>query len=422
MEEKEVVAKIENPSFGRDFVGCVISSDDNSIINKKIFIPYVLPGELVKARIIEDKKNFLKGELVSILEESKFRITPECPLFYKCGGCHYQHVNYDYQLKLKLKVVQDYLKIQSKIEFNDIKILGLGEIPQFNYRKRAVFHISEKGEIGFFAGSSRDVIDINSCNIISHKLNECLNKIKDKVSKFGKYFYSLVLDSEDEMVFVILKIRDDRIFAKLKKNEFKDFKDFDEYKLIIEFKDNPVFKNFSQDEFAGHFSQVNIKANKFLIDFVLENVNQNDITELYAGAGNFSFPLARKGKSVVAVELDERLVNIGKSFVIKEKLKGQIDFIQSSCENFVKKNKLSSCVILDPPRSGAKEVIKRILPADTQEIIYISCSLPSFQRDLKELLLKGYKLEKLAILDMFPQTYHIEVVALIKLEKAHNLN
>lgn len=413
-----VVAKIENITYGRDFIGVVVDASDPSIINKKIFVPYVIPSELVKVDVIKESKNFLNGKIIEFLESSPYRIEPKCPLFYKCGGCHFGHIEYKEELRLKSKLVKDFLQVQAKISLeNDIIVLGNDKLSPYNYRKRAVIHILENGSMGFFKNETHDVVEFEECLILSDKLNECFKTLKSRIKNLGKYFDKLTIDDEKEALFVVLSIRNESLITKLKENKFFNIFEGLPYKFIFNYRGQEIYKNFDFEESAGHFSQVNVEANKFLINFVENSVKSfkeiNTITELYAGAGNFTFLLSDFSSSVTAVELDEKLVKKGKSLSKGLNKAKQVHFVQSSCEKFVKKNKLGDLVLLDPPRSGAKEIVKFINTNDTKYIIYISCNLSSLQRDLKELVNKGYKILEVAVLDMFPRTYHVETVAIL---------
>ena len=339
-------------------------------------------------------------------------------LFTHCGGCHYQHIAYDYQLKLKKKLIKEFISHNLKININEI-----GEIPYkdqdgFNYRKRAVFHIDEDKNIGFFKGETREVVDIESCNILSFSVLESFKKVKEVLKNFKNLFYLLVIDDDNEAEgnepTIVLHLKEEKEFLNIaKENNFLILRELPFKRLIVKYKEKEIYKNFIEELASGHFSQVNKNANNALIDFVVKNVTQNNILELYAGSGNFSFPLAKLSKNILAVELDSKLVDLGKERAKKLNLENKVRFVQSSCEKFVKKNKFSECIILDPPRSGAKEVVKYFNTKDTKEIIYISCNLASLQRDLKILEDKGFTIKDIRMLDMFPQTYHVETVCLM---------
>ena len=301
-------------------------------------------------------------------------------------------------------------------------MLGEGKLSPFDYRKRALIHILENGKMGFFRNETHDVVSFDECQILSKKLNESFKELKPEISKYGKYFYSLVLDDDVENIFAILNIREEYQVKELREKNFFDIYKKFPYKFIFEYRGKEIFKNFEFEESAGHFSQVNIEANKYLVNFVKDESFKrgpfNSVTELYAGSGNFTFMLSSISKKITAVELDGKLVKRGENISKEKNLGDKILFIQSSCEKFVKKNKLGNLVLLDPPRGGAKEVVKYINPKDTSIVIYISCALPTFERDLKELFSKGYKISSFSILDMFPNTYHVETVVLLGREKS----
>jgi len=162
---------------------------------------------------------------------------------------------------------------------------------------------------------------------------------------------------------------------------------------------------------VGHFAQVNPQGNELLKQLVLDLAIGKEICELYAGAGNLSLMLAQAGRRVEAVETDEQLVKFGEKQARALKLERHLTFFNLSAERFVKEHSLLPTVILDPPRGGAKEVVKYFRPGKVKNIVYVSCNLPTLCRDLKTLVEAGYSLERVLVLDMFPQTGHVEIIA-----------
>ena len=166
---------------------------------------------------------------------------------------------------------------------------------------------------------------------------------------------------------------------------------------------------------VGHFSQVNEAGNAVLQTLVKSCFTSGeDILDLYAGAGNFSFPLAEMGCKVRAVEVDPVLVKNGKQIAAGLALSGSIEFFESSCERYVTREKIPPAVLLDPPRAGAKGVVVNLDPKRTRKIVYVSCNLPSLSRDLGILVEKGYVLERVSVVDMFSQTHHVETVSILR--------
>ena len=151
-----------------------------------------------------------------------------------------------------------------------------------------------------------------------------------------------------------------------------------------------------------------------MLRYLIEHVPTSSVTDLYAGAGNISIPLALAGKRVVAVELDPHLVTFGEYRAKEAGVSDRLTFHTKSCEKWVEKNPTEPTVVLDPPRGGALEVCKRLSPESTPLLLYVSCYPPTFARDVQVLQERGYVLERVEVLDMFPQTYHSELIGILR--------
>jgi 23S rRNA (uracil1939-C5)-methyltransferase len=165
---------------------------------------------------------------------------------------------------------------------------------------------------------------------------------------------------------------------------------------------------------VGHFSQNNKEANQLMLEYILELVKTERVTDLYAGAGNISIPLAQAGHIVTAVEVDPYLVRFGQSRVQAAGVSERVTFIRQACEKWAESNTGDATVVLDPPRGGALEVCQRLSPQRTPRLVYVSCYPPTFARDVQVLNERGYEVKLVKVLDMFPQTHHSELVALIE--------
>ena len=151
-----------------------------------------------------------------------------------------------------------------------------------------------------------------------------------------------------------------------------------------------------------------------MIEFLVSHVRTESVTDLFAGAGNISIPLALSGKKVTAVEVDPALVAFGKVRAEHSGVAERLTFHTKSCEKWVETFTPDETVVLDPPRGGALEVCQRLTPTVSPHILYVSCYPPTFARDVQALSERGYSLRSVAVLDMFPQTYHSELVAVIE--------
>ena len=153
-----------------------------------------------------------------------------------------------------------------------------------------------------------------------------------------------------------------------------------------------------------------------MLEYILRNVQTEGVTDLFAGAGNISIPLALDGHIVSAVELDPALVAFGKVRAEEAEVGDRLTFHASGCEKWIESFVPSETVVLDPPRSGALEVCQRLSASTSPYIVYVSCYQPTFARDVQALVERGYYVKSVLVLDMFPQTYHSELVALIEAE------
>lgn len=365
---------------------------------KVVFVPFGILGETVKARIIKDEGDYYRAELTEIIEPSFFRETPPCKLFGICGGCSFQHISYSYQTKLKEIVVMEQLKriggFNNPEEFTELTIKA--EKP-FNYRNRADFSINRQKLLGFKMRQSHRFIHVDYCHIMHEEINKVLAILQGKTPqkkthnitiRYGINTGSLLIQPEIET------------------SEIKTGQKFYTEKLCG--------KEFIIS--APSFFQVNTVQAEKLIQTVLSYISDEDrvIIDAYAGVGTFSVFLAEKAERVIAIEesrsaYKDALVNI-KGF-------DNITYICEKTENaLLELEPNAHIIILDPPRVGCtKEVIQAIVDKKIKKVIYVSCEPSTLARDLKLLKQNGYEVVSVQPVDMFPQTYHIENIAVMKL-------
>lgn len=406
MHKAEVIALAHGGSFV-----CRSLEQESPNSGKKLFVREVIPGEVLIVEPTAEHKNFSEARMLEILLASPERVTPPCPYFSICGGCDLQHINGPFQRELKLEMVKSALLKQAKIEPQlGFELLG-ADLPYFNYRSRITLHLNLNGELGFFRQGSRDVVDIDACRLARPEINDTLLKLRQFAASLAPLITLVGIELEDRECYVIFYLREEVRLAELSNTPLLDKLKTNFSKLKIFERKKAVFSQPADALGLGHFSQVNAQANQVLIQAVLDAVPESRLIELFAGAGNFSLALARSGKQVTAVELEAELVQLGQQLAQSEKLSGRLSFVKSSAEAFIKRKQSAPCLLLDPPRSGAKEVIAKLDAAAFARIVYVSCSLPTLTRDLKSLLELGYRLEKVQVLDMFPQTHHVETIS-----------
>ncbi|MEN2994288.1 MAG: 23S rRNA (uracil(1939)-C(5))-methyltransferase RlmD [Thermodesulfovibrio sp.] len=366
---------------------------------KVVFIPYAIPGETVKAKIIKDEGDYLRAQIIEIIEPSFFRENPPCKLFGICGGCSFQHITYSYQTKLKEIVVMEQLKRIGGIENpEDLTNLTLKAENPYNYRNRADFSINRENLLGFKIRGTHRFLHVEYCHIMHDKINKILSILQGKTPKrkthnitiryginTGSWLIQPEMDTED--IETGQKFYNERLLG---------------YEFIIS---------------APSFFQVNTYQAEKLIQTVLNYITKDDKTviDAYAGVGTFTVFLAQRVEHVIAIE-ESRSAYKDAQINIKN-----FDNITYLCEKteqaLFKPNIKADTIVLDPPRIGCmKEVLQAIAEKNIRKVIYVSCEPSTLARDIRYLKEKGYKLREIQPIDMFPQTYHIENVALITLE------
>ena len=357
-----------------------------------IFVADAAPDEEAEVEITFVKKNFAEADLVRVIRPSPSRIQPPCPVAGRCGGCNWQHIDAVTQLTWKRQLVLESLQKFSGFAVDDSMIAATVPSPKaFRYRNRVQLHHSGP-RMGFFARGSHDIVDIDDCPISDERLSSQIPALKKEFehAKAGRF----------------------EIFVK------------------------PSGGTARMDRSAvgaaeAPFSQVNTEQNENLIAEVLRLVakylgSSRTVYDLYAGGGNFTFPLAERFPEVklVGVELNSESVRSANKRAMAEN--ARVEFYEASVDDFVASQTnskdapaelgRSSLVILDPPRTGCGPgVMENLSQLKPQTILYVSCHPVTLARDLKPLSEAGYKLESVQAFDMFPQTDHVETVAVLTL-------
>jgi 23S rRNA (uracil1939-C5)-methyltransferase len=418
----KVRAQITALGFGGSFIGEVVSGDpgSESRCGKKVFVRGVVPGETVDVEIRKEEARFIIGEARHIAVQSPERVTPPCPYVGVCGGCDLQHLDLAAQRRLKVDMVATMLAKHAKASPRHGVVLRGEVLPGFHYRRRIQLHLDRAGNLGFYRAGSTTVAPIDVCLLAMSPLNEALQTIRPRAAALAEVCAGITLEHHAGVTVVILRLRpeiDPRRHANAIESAYRPLEVLPG-DLIVRHGERDLYRRrggvvLAADErdSAGHFSQVNPAANEVLIETVLEFVASEAVTDLYAGAGNFALPLARRGRRVTAVELDPALVLAGSRSARAEGL--AVTYVPLDCDAFVARHPLEETVVLDPPRAGARAVVGRLDPAVTRRIVYVSCDLPSLTRDIKVAIERGYTFDHLFVVDMFPQTHHVETVAVL---------
>lgn len=380
---------------------------------RAVFVPFALPGEAVRVRLVEEKKRYARAELVEVLTAAPERITPICTHFTACGGCHYQHLSYENQLFAKTKILKDQLERIGGIESPPVKPIIPSPI-QFHYRNNIQFHLSKQGGLGFHRWRSKDVLAIKECHLPEETLNSLWPKLDFEqgtdLLKIGLRLgenedVMLTLESEDPeppefmvedlpISVVFLGPEDVHVLAG------------DSYVCI-----DMLNRSFRVS--AGSFFQVNTPMAAAMVEHVLSNLDlsQSDtVIDAYAGVGLFSAFLAPKVKRLVAIENSPWACN---DFVHNLDDFDNVELYHARVEDVLSNLVVDPKVILvDPPRAGLERgTIDSILAMNPELLVYVSCDPATLARDARRLVKGGYFLASTTPFDLFPQTYHIEGIS-----------
>ena len=382
-----LTAEIRAVAFGGDGLARV----DGFVV----FVPFTLEGDIVEVEIREVKKKFLRGRLRKILTPSVHRAEALCPYFGKCGGCQYQHIAYKKQLEIKTQQVVDAFE-----RVGGLKSPPVGRIipsPRFyGYRGKGEYHVQpmagKPAVIGFLDVSGRRLVDIERCEIMDESINESCAAFRRSVAQADIYpeesrlvLWSRENGNTDEAV--------DRVRRRVKERDFLAPRD--------------------------GFFQANTSLVETLVDEVirLSAPSQADrVIECYCGSGLFSAFLAERCKSFAGVEIEEGAVECA-----RENLRGLSNsvFFCGDVKDILQgdffRDEPADVIVMDPPRTGCeKDVLRAIAAMVPRKLVYVACDPVTQARDIAFFIQEGYGLKTVQPLDMFPQTKHIEAVALLE--------
>ena len=397
------------------------------IDGKVVFIPYSAIGDEVWVEIVEEKKNYAKGKWVEILAPSPWRVEPPCPYFGRCGGCQWQHINYAQQADLKKEILKDIL----------MRLGGLKEVPPitafpspdpYDYRTRV--QLKMKGEkLGYYQERSHQLVDIERCPIAHPLVNEIIPLLRkeDPLLSPTEEIDIHVSPEEGKGVLTFRALKASQGWETSARQLLKSHPILKGITTLRERQITSLGKpylsftiplNLTLQTSPGSFFQVNLKQNEKLIQEVLEfsrGQKNERALDLYSGVGNFALPLATVTQEVWGIEENALAVKDARSNARSNGI-GNGEFICGKVEHVLKKWKKEKpdLIILDPPRTGCKEALDQVAGLKPKRIVYVSCEPTVLARDLRLFSDRGYFLRELALIDMFPQTYHMEVVGLLK--------
>ncbi|MCM8535359.1 MAG: class I SAM-dependent RNA methyltransferase [Lentisphaeraceae bacterium] len=395
---RELEVKVEDVAFG----GNGVARLDGLVC----FIPFSIPGETVKIRITSVKKRFLEAEIVEVIEQSENRVEPKCELYGECGGCQYQHIDYKTQLSLKESQLKQVLsRIGSLSELPEIEKI-VPSPKEFHYRNRITLNAKKQDDnfivYGYKHLNNQDTLEIQNCPIAQYEVSDLTRVLKrtpwghKNLNRQRPKPATLRCSGGDDPVIYYGKAPKGMPW-RTEKLAGRDFR-------------VPL----------GAFYQVNPEVAEELFSITTEWLNelpQPKVIDAFCGAGFLSMGL--EDKHVVGIEENEASIEAAEYNALQWGIKS-FNYIAGDANKLINKhlrNKGDSTIlILDPPRKGCGEsTLESIRKHKPSHILYVSCDPATLARDLKGICGESnYKVSKLALLDMFPQTSHFETMVLLK--------
>ena len=414
---------------------------------KAVFVPFVLAAEKIEASLTEQKPGFARATADSILEPSPHRIQPGCQYFTRCGGCHYQHASYEHQLEIKKEILRESLRRTAKLDLPfDIEV---HPSPPWNYRNRSRLQVqvSPAFTAGYFKLASHELLAVEECPISSPLINRAIACLwqsgrAGKVPE-GVREVEFFANADDTQLLVDVACAGEARRSAVRVWAEELHAALPEIAGVVAFREaNPGDRKAGAKEILvavgaahltyqtqraayrvspGSFFQTNRHLTDELVKIVTEGQSGQLALDLYAGAGLFSTALASDFHHVVSVESSQT-----SSADLSYNRSSNGEAVQATTEQYLARENTGrvgkgavllhipnkpDLAVVDPPRSGLGERVARLLSTlGAPRVIYVSCDPATLARDLVPLLAAGYRVEQVHLVDLFPQTYHLESV------------
>lgn len=450
-EKKEYIVQVKSLGYEGEGVA--------KIDGYPIFIPGALKNEKVKVKIVKVKKNYAYGKLIEVIDRCDERREPDCPNYEKCGGCTLEHLSYNGQLDFKCDRVKDCIR---KIAGLDDKLVKypLGVKEAYGYRNKVqlpVGLVDGKITIGFFSEKTHEIINVNSCLLLSEEDDNIIEIIRNWMKK-----YSILPAKKDgdfckqgllrhimirkgfktNEVMIVLVTTDKKINHKDElidelRLKIKNLKSIiqninpKDTNLVLGHKCTTLWGEDYISDYIGEykfnisplsFFQVNPNQTEVLYNKALEyaQLTGNEIVfDAYCGTGTITLSLSQKAKKVYGVEIVKQAIENAKENAKKNEVTNSEFYVGKSEEvipRMIQDGIKPDIIVVDPPRKGCDiKLLNAIGDAKPKRIVYVSCDPSTLARDLKHLEKLGYETLEVQPVDMFPMTKHIECVA--KIEK-----
>jgi 23S rRNA (uracil1939-C5)-methyltransferase len=412
---------------------------------KAVFVPFVLGGEQIEAALTEEKPGFARAHASAIVEPSPHRVQPACPHYARCGGCHYQHAGYEHQLEIKKEILRENLRRIAKLELEcEIQV---HPSPAWNYRNRSRLQVRTRPEFaaGYFKFASHELLPVEECPISSPLINRGIATLW-QAGRSGKAVEGVrevefFANSDDTQILLEFLCAPEARRASVRAWAEDLCATMPEIAGVVALREpqkgiqEPLVavgasemtyqtRNAGYRVSAGAFFQTNRFLTDELIKIVTAGRSGELALDLYAGVGLFSTALACNFRHIVSVETSQTAAND-----LQYNLPVNGKAVRATAEQYLSEfgdqgrpsDTLPQLlhpglIVVDPPRSGLGERVTHLLAsANASRVTYVSCDPSTLARDLVPLRVSGYRVEEVHLIDLFPQTFHVEsVVQLVR--------
>lgn len=416
--------------------GDAVGRDENERVT---FVPFAAPGEIATVAIDQERKNFARGHLIALQVLAPTRVAPPCPVFTRCGGCQWQHLDYAAQLEIKRGFVIDALSRVAHLERATVETLVASCVPSpddYAYRNKADFIIENSSastcrtEIGFYARQSHDLIPIQTCPIQNASNNQLLENLRALMNELPRDLLRRAIMRTDSAGTSLLILQTSSLdwpheiawaqqFRARVPNCVGVLRQREKSPLRVLAGRDWLQENVDDLQLrvtGGGFFQVNSSITSTLLETVrqLADVQAGQrVLDLFCGVGLFALDMARSGANVLGIESGHQAIRDAKANAKRNNLR--VEFVCGDAARALKNVSLRpDLVVLDPPRAGASTCIAELLRLQPARIVYVSCDAQTLARDVEQLK-SAYRVQAVVPLDLFPQTSHVETV--VRLER-----
>jgi 23S rRNA (uracil1939-C5)-methyltransferase len=386
------------------------------------------PGEVVRVARAREHKSHREAERLEVIQPAQERVVPPCPYATTCGGCDWMALDLEAQRENKKAILAQALERTGGLrDHPEIELFHAG--PALGYRDRLRLQVSPAGVLGFYAHHTREVVAIDACLVAEPKLADALDKLLAIARAHAASLTAF------ESLELRVTERDTDALLRLEPAEGANLGSSSVRALIERLGEHfAVSTAGRKDQLAQRFElpggawlrvpadafvQVNWAVNRALVEAVVAGAEERKartFCDLYGGSGNFTLPLLRAGLEGVLIEGHAGAVVAARRSAVEQELGG--DFVaadvKAGLRRLQKERRKFDLVLLDPPRSGALEVLDQLADLGPSHIAYVACDPVTLSRDLKKLVARGYELESANVFDMFPQTHHFESLAWLR--------